>query len=651
MKVFEGSLAYRAARRAVPWITRSARFSLSGRFVLTGASAVSRACADSRVLGRAPSPRLLAPDDRSASVAALAWSYLRLRKGLSRACAEAASAGRRALSGSTFAAGGWVLAAGAGVFALGAGLAASASGGVRLAASVCLLAVGALTIWIGRRLVPALRDSVLLGRTCRARCTVLASAGSPSALDGDNIPGAVSLPRRSAAVLAGIGMALALVAGVVAGLGGPRLSVGVVAFVLALGLLALVVWRPEVMLLVAAAFPWVDWVARRALGGFGAAWDDAFLLLFILLLAACVVTRRRWVLWTVPIVLPALLALAAALASVVLRHVPNNVATFALRLVFQPMLFYFLGFLVPKNRRWVRGAVSLFLLAGVALALHGIYQYVTHAPIPKLWLDAREGAIGTRAFSIVENPNGLGAVLLIGVLVSMSLAMASKVGTRRRSVMGLTCVILLCGEAVTFSRGGWLGLIAGVVALLVLAYRRYLVPLVGAAVVGWFVMPRTMINRLTFAFSSTYIAQSMMFGRLHMWAYALRSIAAHPLFGVGLGVFGGTSAVRFRYGTLWVDNFYLQLAAEGGLILLALFLWTLLAAARGLVQGYRATIDPYTRALTAGVFAGFVAVAAANLTASVWETLTVSVGFWFMAGLATSACFQPPEPVPEGGGK
>ena len=631
MKVFEGSLVCRTARRAVPWITRASRFSLTGRSVLAGAAAVSRACADSRVLGRAPSPRPLALDDRSASVAALAWPYLRLRRRVSRACDEAASAGGRTLSGSTFVEGGWVLVAGAGLLALGAGLAASApgSGGARLAVSVCLLAVGALAIGIGRRFVPALRDSVLLGRSYRAR-------------------DAVVLPPRKAAGLLGIGLALALAAGAVAGLGGPRAAMGVVAFVVALGLLVLVAWRPEVMLLVAAAFPWVDWVARRALGGFGAAWDDAFLLLFVLLLLACVITRRRWVLWTVPIMLPALLALAAALASVVLRHVPNNVAVFALRLVFQPMAFYFLGFLFPKNRRWVRWTVSIFLLAGVALALHGIYQYVTHAPIPKLWLDAREAAIGTRAFSIVENPNGLGAVLLIGVLVSMSLALAPRLGPRRRSVMGLTCVILLCGEAVTFSRGGWLGLIAGVVALLVLAYRRYLVPLIGAGVLGWFVMPRTMINRLTFAFSSTYIAQSMMFGRLYIWAYALRSVAAHPLFGVGLGVFGGTSAVRFRYGTLWVDNFYLQLAAEGGLILLAFFLWTLLAAARGLVQGYRATTDPYMKALTAGVFGGFVAVAAANLTASVWETLTVSVGFWFMAGFATSACFQLQEPVPEG---
>jgi hypothetical protein len=35
----------------------------------------------------------------------------------------------------------------------------------------------------------------------------------------------------------------------------------------------------------------------------------------------------------------------------------------------------------------------------------------------------------------------------------------------------------------------------------------------------------------------------------------------------------------------------------------------------------------------------------------VWETLMVSVGFWFIAGFATSACFQLPAPDIEGDGK
>jgi O-antigen ligase len=101
--------------------------------------------------------------------------------------------------------------------------------------------------------------------------------------------------------------------------------------------------------------------------------------------------------------------------------------------------------------------------------------------------------------------------------------------------------------------------------------------------------------------------------------------------------------VTFGYSRLWIDNFYLQLGAEGGLLLLAFFLWILLRAAKGLVKGYSANRDPYLRALTAGVFGGFVAVATANATASVWETLAVGVGFWFMTGFASAAALQIPE--------
>ena len=77
-----------------------------------------------------------------------------------------------------------------------------------------------------------------------------------------------------------------------------------------------------------------------------------------------------------PILLPTFLAFAAAIGSVVVRDVPGDVAVFALRVLFQPLLFYFIGFLLPKTKRWVQWTVAVFLLSGVALALHGLFQYV-----------------------------------------------------------------------------------------------------------------------------------------------------------------------------------------------------------------------------------------------------------------------------------
>ena len=51
-------------------------------------------------------------------------------------------------------------------------------------------------------------------------------------------------------------------------------------------------------------------------------------------------------------------------------------------------------------------------------------------------------------------------------------------------------VVQSAGVAVTFSRGAWLGLGAGILVLIVMAHRRYLAPLVAAGVLGWFVAPQ-----------------------------------------------------------------------------------------------------------------------------------------------------------------
>jgi O-antigen ligase len=502
--------------------------------------------------------------------------------------------------------------------------------------------MGALAFATGPRLVPAFRTSVTGRGVGVLTAPARTAAGGLSNVGGAGACGreAGSPPWRRLAGPAGVGVVLAMAAGLVAGLTRGSGPVALMALVAAMCVLVLMVWRPEVMLLAVAAFPWLDWAARRALGGIGPAWDDAFLILSVVLLAWCVVVLRRWELWTVPIALPTLLALGAAIGSVVVRDVPGDVALFALRVLFQPLLFYFVGFLFPKNTRWVRWVVGVFLLAGVALALHGLYQYATHAPMPARWVDVSETNIGTRAYSILGNPNGLGAFLLLGTLVSLSLALARGLRRLQRLAMAAVFVIQLGGVAVTFSRGAWIGLGAGTLALLIMAYRRYLAPLAAAGVVGWFVVPGAFVNRLAFAFSSTYITKSAAAGRLYVWKMSLGHIAAHPWFGVGLGTFGGTSAVTFGYGRLWVDNFYLQLGAEGGLLLLAFFLWILLRTAKGLVKGHGTTRDPYVRALTAGVFGAFIAVAVANATASVWETLVVGVGFWFLAGLATSAALH-----------
>jgi putative inorganic carbon (hco3(-)) transporter len=645
VNVLAGSLAYRAARPVWRWLLAACRASLVGRFFLAVARVVGRVASDSGSLGtRREGSRLLQSTGHPVAVLAIARPYLWLRRVVGGGpVGTVARAGWSQLAGSSLAHGRWVRVLGAGFFALGCGrvvllLARGittvdntgiplAAPGARYVAPVLVLIVGGLMLLVGARLLPAVPVS-LTGRV------IGFIAGGPLRFASpDRESDECTQTQRWLAWLVTF---LAAVAGAAGGLTAGQGPEKLLLLVFTVCAVVLFLVRPEALLVVVAVFPWLDWAARRVLGGAGPLWDETLLVVSVLLFLWCVVVLRRWELWTLPITLPLLLAFVVALGSVAVNDVPGDVGFYALRMLFEPMLFYFLGFLFPKDRRWVRATIIIFVAVSTSLALHGLYQYLTHAPMPARWVDASETNIGTRAYSIIMNPNGLAAFLLMGALVSMSLALARVSRLAPRLLWAFACVVQLGGIAVTFSRGAWFGLAAGVLVLVVMAYRRYLVVIVGAAVLGWFFAPRAFVDRLTFAFSSAYITKSSQAGRLYVWRMALDYAAAHPWFGIGLGTFGGTSAITFGYGRLWVDNFYLQLAAEGGLLLLAFFLWILLRAIKGLVRGHGAT-DGFRRALAAGTIAAFVAVAVANVTASVWETLTVGVGFWFLTGLVTSA--------------
>ena len=439
-------------------------------------------------------------------------------------------------------------------------------------------------------------------------------------------------------------LGLAVVAGAMAGAAGGGVLLMVAAIVVvATGVFVSLLW-PASLLVLLALFPWVNWGARVALGGTGLAGavDDLLLLGSAAVLVVALLVTRSTDLRRIPILVPLLCALVVALGSVVVNDVPADVAVYALRVTFQPVLFFFLGYLLPRNRRWTRWMVAAFLLASLLLALHGLFQYATHAPMPKKWVDITETAIGTRAYSIIENPNGLGAFLLLGSFVAGSLTLA-PLGRRLRLVTGAVTLVLLAGLAVTFSRGAWIGFVVGCFAFAALARPRMFVGLVVAVCVSPFVLPGKFIDRLTFAFSHAYLTKSLAAGRLLSWSLALQHIERHPWFGVGLGTFGGTTAFLFKYTRISIDNFYLQLAAEGGLLLLLCFLWMLWRVAKGLVASQRAVRDPFTNAVVAAAFGGFVAVSVANFTAGVWETLVVGVGFWLLMGFASSPLLREAE--------
>lgn len=648
MHLLEGSLCYRSCRRSFNWLADVSRASLTGRSLAAFTGLCGRYAAGSCILGTG---RIRAAPLETAggaiSVQAVSRLYAWLRRGLADAApGEAVRRSGGWVRCSTLAGGRWTHLAGSAL--LGAAIGRAVQGMV--IAPIAMAAVGLLLVIWGPSLAAATGESLILGRMiCAWRGDSERRGGTApgggygrrirTGVGGDADPCRSGSEDRGSAWLVATGVVLSLCCGLVAGLVDSAGPYWLAAGVLVIVGVAVLLWRPETMLLFAAAFPWLDALARDRLGGLGAAWDEVLLVASIALILWGALVTGRLRLRTVPIVLPVLCALTVAVGSIVVRGVPNDVGMFGLRVVLEPLLFYFIGFLLCSTPGWVHRTVTVFLASTTALALHGLYQFVMRVPTPSRWVDSTESSIVTRAFSVIGNPNGLGSVLAVGALVAVALLLSPALRKSSRFVLALASVVQLAGLAVTFSRGAWIGVICGLIAMLLLAYRRYLLPLFILGAAGVLAVPGVFADRFLLIFSDSYLSKAAVDGRIYRWIAALDQIGVHPWFGVGLGTYGGSSASRFGYWVTWVDNFYLQIGAEGGLLLLVAFLWVMLRVAKGAVRGSRIGKEPFERAVAAGVFGGLIAVAVANLFASVFETLAVGAALWLLAGLATAATF------------
>jgi len=162
--------------------------------------------------------------------------------------------------------------------------------------------------------------------------------------------------------------------------------------------------------------------------------------------------------------------------------------------------------------------------------------------------------------------------------------------------------VSMIGIAIVFSftRGAWLGAVFGIAVASWWIPRRQLVRLIVPIVVVGLLASPFIYHRL----SMTVNGQSGGdIGRLKLLKVGVEMVRAHPLFGVGLeripmefpNYYKGNDLNTFYIGHM--QNDFMQIAAERGLICLAAFLWFLFVLYRSLWEFAKSKIE--IRRLTA----------------------------------------------------
>ncbi len=278
---------------------------------------------------------------------------------------------------------------------------------------------------------------------------------------------------------------------------------------------------------------------------------------------------------------------------------------------------YFLIFLVVLNSlsrpRDLKAFVALLLAACAVVALFGSYQVLS---------DPEGRTPGPPG----ETPNIFGGYLVFHAMVGLGLFLQLRTPGARLLLVGLACLValpLLYGQ----SRGSWVALVGGVLALGLLRSPKLLVGLVVALAIVPAVVPDTIRERIE---TTTEVfgprAPSSWKARTGAWEYELRKVSESPFLGVGVGT--------LRMGD--IDNEYVLKAREGGVLGLLAFLWLLarmLRTSHGLAGRSK---DPVLAGFALGYFGGTVALAVHAVGATSFTTIRTMEPFWIATGLLAS---------------
>ncbi len=275
--------------------------------------------------------------------------------------------------------------------------------------------------------------------------------------------------------------------------------------------------------------------------------------------------------------------------SFILSQNPYNTRNELFNLGSYIIIFYLILFIIdelkPQNT-WlqVKNLINLIISVGVIISSIGIIQFIK----------------GETVKATMMNPNILAGylIMIIPLVISNLISIFKKYRfpelysslsslkfpkKNRKDFLSLISndlvaisylislgLMVIC-LVVTFSLGAWIGLSFGIGLFLFLGLKIDFDKKCRYTIIGG-------VCILTYLIIYKFIYQNIVFNRLNWWRGACKMIFDYPFTGVGLGCFGNVY-LKYKTGflnSLYVHNYFLQIAAEIGIMGVLVFLYLLI---------------------------------------------------------------------------
>jgi O-antigen ligase len=233
--------------------------------------------------------------------------------------------------------------------------------------------------------------------------------------------------------------------------------------------------------------------------------------------------------------------------------------------------------------------------------------------------------------------------LYLEPLVAFALPLAVFDEDRRTRAMAAAFVALSAVAAgLSFSRAGWLTLIAQVV--LVALFSRWRWRLIAAAAVvvaAAFVLSRRVRDRILVELDLSSPANTIVL-RLALWKSTLNMLLHRPLFGGGLSGFKASIQPyrdpAYHENQIYPHNLFLNFWAETGLLGLLAFLWLMVQVVRSGLRGLEA--GGWARIMAIGVLGVVLSFLVHGLLDAPYFKNDQALAFWVLLGIQLGSVLE-----------
>jgi len=306
----------------------------------------------------------------------------------------------------------------------------------------------------------------------------------------------------------------------------------------------------------------------------------------------------------------------------------------------------------PRIRSWL---ITLYLHVALIVSVYGIRQKFFGVKALATWNDPTSVlAEETRVFSYLGNPNLLADYLLPAIILSLMAIFAWRHSVPKALALTMFVINSAC-LYYTGSRGGWIGLVVALGALVVLLrywwgeylprfWRTWLLPLIGASFASLFVLGMLFVEPLRLRVFSIFAGRedSSNNFRINVWLAVIDMIRDRPILGIGPGNTAFNKVYPLyqqpKYTALSAYSIFLEIAVETGLIGLICFLWMLIVTFNqgwSQLQRLRQTGNREAFWLI-GAIATLLGLLAHNTVDTVWYRPEINTLWWLMVALIAS---------------